>query len=78
MTPAEQAFFAVLEPIVRSSCMVSSKVRLADLFDVRQERDNFVNEHVAATPGCHHSMHLRPRSGQERIVHCHHEPFFAW
>lgn len=38
MTPAEQAFFAVLEPIVRSSCMVSSKVRLADLFDVRQER----------------------------------------
>lgn len=38
MTPAELAFFAVLEPIVRSSCMVSSKVRLADLFEVRQER----------------------------------------
>ena len=38
MTPAELAFFAVLEPIVRSSCMISSKVRLADLFDVRQER----------------------------------------
>jgi len=38
MSPAELAFFAVLEPIVRSSCMVSSKVRLADLFDVRQER----------------------------------------
>lgn len=38
MTPAELAFFAVLEPIVRSSYMVSSKVRLADLFDVRQER----------------------------------------
>ncbi len=38
MTPAEQAFFAVLEPIVRSSCMVSSKVRLADLFEVRQQR----------------------------------------
>ncbi len=38
MTPAEQAFFAVLHPIVSSSCMISSKVRLADLFDVRQER----------------------------------------
>jgi hypothetical protein len=38
MTPAEQAFFAVLQPIVSSSCMVSSKVRLADLFDVRTER----------------------------------------
>ena len=38
MTPAELAFFAVLEPIVRSSYMISSKVRLADLFDVRQER----------------------------------------
>lgn len=38
MTPAELAFFAVLEPIVRSSSMISSKVRLADLFDVRQER----------------------------------------
>ena len=38
MTPAELAFFAVLEPIVRPTCMISSKVRLADLFDVRQER----------------------------------------
>lgn len=38
MTPAEQAFFAILHPIVNSSCLVSSKVRLADLFDVRQER----------------------------------------
>ena len=38
MSPAELAFFAVLEPIVRSSYMISSKVRLADLFDVRQER----------------------------------------
>jgi len=37
MTPAELAFFAVLEPIVRSSYMISSKVRLADLFDVRPE-----------------------------------------
>lgn len=36
MTPAEQAFFAVLDPIVRPTCMISSKVRLADLFDVRQ------------------------------------------
>ena len=38
MTPAELAFFAVLEPLVRPTCMISSKVRLADLFDVRQER----------------------------------------
>ncbi|MGL5017357.1 MAG: DUF2726 domain-containing protein [Luteolibacter sp.] len=38
LTAAEQAFFAVLEPIVRSSCMISSKVRLADLFDVRKGR----------------------------------------
>jgi hypothetical protein len=38
MTPAEQAFFAVLAPIVRPSCMVSSKVRLADLFEVRHAR----------------------------------------
>lgn len=38
MSPAEQAFFAVLHPIVNSSCLVSSKVRLADLFDVRRAR----------------------------------------
>lgn len=38
MSPAEQAFFAVLEPIIRSTCMISSKVRLADLFDVSQGR----------------------------------------
>ena len=35
MTAAEQAFFDVLEPLVRSSCRVSSNVRLADLFEVR-------------------------------------------
>lgn len=34
MTPAELAFFAILEPLVRSTCMISSKVRLADLFHV--------------------------------------------
>lgn len=38
MTQAELAFFAVLHPIVNASCMISSKVRLADLFEVRQER----------------------------------------
>lgn len=34
MTPAELAFFAILEPLVRPTCMISSKVRLADLFHV--------------------------------------------
>lgn len=38
MTPAEQAFYAVLSPVVQSSCMISSKVRLADIFEVRHER----------------------------------------
>lgn len=38
MTPAEQSFFSVLQPIVGPSCIISSKVRLADLFDVVQER----------------------------------------
>jgi len=38
LTAAEQSFFAVLEPIVRPFCSISSKVRLADLFDVRQGR----------------------------------------
>jgi len=36
MTPAELAFFAILEPLVRPSCMISAKVRLADLFQVGQ------------------------------------------
>ncbi len=35
MTPAEQSFFDVLEPLVRSSCRVSSNVRLLDLFHIR-------------------------------------------
>ncbi len=34
LTPAEQAFHAVLEPLVRNSCAISTKVRLADLFSV--------------------------------------------
>jgi hypothetical protein len=34
LTPAEQAFFSVIEPLVRSSCAISTKVRLADLFAV--------------------------------------------
>ena len=34
LTPAEQAFHAVLEPLVRSSCAISTKVRLADLFSI--------------------------------------------
>lgn len=38
MTAAEQAFFDVLEPLVRSACRVSSNVRLLDLFEVRQGR----------------------------------------
>ncbi len=36
LTPAELAFFAVLEPILSPSCRLSSKVRLADLFKVIQ------------------------------------------
>lgn len=36
MTPAELAFFAVLEPLVHSSHRISSKVRLADLFNAAQ------------------------------------------
>lgn len=36
MTPAELAFFSILEPLVRPSCMISAKVRLADLFQVGQ------------------------------------------
>lgn len=36
MTPAELAFFGVLEPLVRPSFMISAKVRLADLFQVGQ------------------------------------------
>lgn len=35
LTPAELAFFEVLEPVVSASCRISTKVRLADLFDVR-------------------------------------------
>jgi hypothetical protein len=38
LTPAEQAFHAVLEPLVRSSCAISTKVRLADLFSVTPGR----------------------------------------
>jgi hypothetical protein len=34
LTPAEQAFHKVLEPLVRNACAISSKVRLADLFSV--------------------------------------------
>jgi len=34
LTPAEQAFHAILEPLVRNSCSISAKVRLADLFSV--------------------------------------------
>jgi hypothetical protein len=36
LTPAELAFFAVLEPILPRSYRISSKVRLADLFKVSQ------------------------------------------
>lgn len=35
LTPSERAFFSVLEPIVRRSCVISAKVSLADLFHVR-------------------------------------------
>lgn len=38
LTPAEQSFLAVLKPIVRTTCAISTKVRLADLFQVRQGR----------------------------------------
>ena len=33
LTPAELAFFAVLEPLIHSSYRISAKVRLADLFN---------------------------------------------
>lgn len=52
MTPAEQEFFAVLEPLVRPYCRISIKVRLADLFEVRPERGRqaafnlIANKHV--------------------------------
>jgi hypothetical protein len=36
MTPAELAFFSVLEPIVSQSYMISSKVPLADVISARQ------------------------------------------
>lgn len=35
LTEAEQRFFSVLEPLVTPACVLSSKVRLADLFTVR-------------------------------------------
>ena len=38
LSEAEQKFFGVLQPLVGSACNVSSKVRLADLFDVRPGR----------------------------------------
>jgi Protein of unknown function (DUF2726) len=38
LTPAEQSFLAVLETIVKPTCAISTKVRLADLFQVRQGR----------------------------------------
>jgi hypothetical protein len=38
LTPAEQAFHKVLEPLVRNACAISSKVRLADLFSVSPGR----------------------------------------
>jgi Protein of unknown function (DUF2726) len=38
MTAAERDFLAVLEPLVRSVCHISIKVRLADLFEIRPER----------------------------------------
>lgn len=38
LTPAELAFFRALEPLVTPSYAVFSKVRLADLFDVRAGR----------------------------------------
>ena len=33
MTPAEQKFHAVLEPLVSAHYLIATKVRLADLFD---------------------------------------------
>lgn len=36
LTPAELAFFAVLKPLIHSSYHLSSKVRLADLFNAAQ------------------------------------------
>lgn len=38
MTAAERDFLAVLEPLVRSVCHISIKVRLTDLFEIRPER----------------------------------------
>ncbi len=38
LTPAERSFLDVLEPIVRPTCAISTKVRLADLFQVKQGR----------------------------------------
>jgi hypothetical protein len=38
LTAAEQSFHAVLQTIVRPTCAISTKVRLADLFKVRQGR----------------------------------------
>ena len=38
LTPAEQSFLAVLQPIVQRTCSISTKVRLADLFQVKKGR----------------------------------------
>jgi len=52
MTPAELAFYSILSPIVGSSFMISSKVRLADLFQSRDGRgqkaafNKIVGKHV--------------------------------
>lgn len=35
MTPAELQFFKVLDPLVGLDCMISAKVRLADVFDAK-------------------------------------------
>lgn len=52
MTPAELAFYSILSPIIGSTFMISSKVRLADIFQIRIGRgqkaafNKIVGKHV--------------------------------
>ena len=52
MTPAELAFYSILSPIIGSTFIISSKVRLADIFQIRDGRgqkaafNKIVGKHV--------------------------------
>ncbi len=48
MTAAERDFLSGLEPLVRSVCRISIKVRLTDLFEIRPERGRQSAFHRAA------------------------------